>query len=144
MARRTPVYASPGVLAPDSAYVVLDSEDRILRVGPEEHGLFGPLVGHPLWETLPSAEPLLRANLDRARSTGEEVRFSAFYAGRLRHCRAVPAADGLAVHIEHGAELDIRTLGTLAESLRLIEEELAARERGRHDRPAPASLPALP
>ena len=40
-----------------------------------------------------------------------------FYAGRVKRLTAIPAADGLAVHVESLDELDVTTLATLAESL---------------------------
>ena len=134
----------PAKAANDTAYVVLDREDRIVQVGPDLQDQFAPFLGHVLWEHMPDAEPLYGPGFDEARRIGRTVEFAAFYRGRAKQLRAVPSGDTLAVHVERLAELDVRTLGTLAESLRRIEQELSAREREPHDPPAPASLQALP
>jgi hypothetical protein len=125
-----------------SYYFVLDDEDRVVGIGPERRD--APFLGHVLWSRLPEAEALLRPRFDEARRTRQELEFTVFYAGRTKHLRVVPEADGLGVHVEQLTALDVRTLGTLAESLRRIEAELDARERERRDPPAPASLQALP
>lgn len=129
---------------PASYSYVLDPDDRILDVRPRIFEGLGPFVGHVLWERLPGAEPLLRPRFDEARRAGQEIAFTVYYAGSTESIRAVPHRGMLAVHVERLTELDVRTLGTLAESLRRIEAELAARESEQHGRPAPASLRALP
>ena len=126
------------------AHLVLDARDRIVGVGSEVRGLTGPFIGHVLWERLPGAEPLLRPGFDQARATGRAVEFTVYYAGRVRKYQAVPAGDRLAISVEHCAELNVRSLVTLAQSLSRIEAELAAREPGQRDRPALSSLQALP
>jgi len=119
-------------------HFVLDADDRItyVRDWPDDHGM-SPFVGRVLWERLPGAEQILREKLEEARHTGRESEFAVFYAGRTHSVRVVPAADGLGVHVEQMTKLDVRTLSTLAASLRQIESELAAREFGRRDPPAP-------
>jgi len=126
------------------SHYVLDHEDRIMLVNTGRPGPQDPFVGQVIWERLPGAEPLLRHRLDEARRTGREVGFTIFYAGRTRHIRAVPAADGLAVYVEQLTELNVRTLAALAESLRQIVAELDAREPVRRDPQAPVSPQALP
>jgi hypothetical protein len=123
---------------------VLDADDRVTYVGPRRHHTSSYFVGQTLWSGLPEAEPLLGPRFAEARSTGEPVEFTVFYAGATTQIRAIPAADGLAVHVERLAELDVRTLATLAESLQRVEDALAARAHVRRDRPAPESLRALP
>lgn len=127
-----------------SYYFVLDDEDRVVAVGPRREYADNPFLGHVLWSRLPGAEPLLRPRFDEARRTGQEVEFTTFYAGRTKHIKLIPAADGLAVHVEQLTVLDVRTLATLAQSLKRVEAELDARAREQLDPPAPASLQALP
>lgn len=128
----------------DTAYIVLDSNDRVIQVGADLRDQLAPFLGHVLWEHIPDAKPLYGPSFDEARRSGSEVEFPAFYRGRAQRLRAVPGGDTLAVHVERLSELDVTTLGTLAESLRQIEAELAARAPERLDRPAPSSLRALP
>jgi hypothetical protein len=119
----------PAVLSPPKTYhFVLDDDDRITYVWPELGNAMAPFVGRLIWELLPGAEGLLRHPFDDARRTRREIRFTTFYAGRFNSIRAMPAADGLAVHVEQLGSLNVRTLSTLAESLRRIEAELVARE----------------
>jgi hypothetical protein len=125
-------------------YFVLDDENRVTYVGPRRDVATDPFHGRVLWSRLPEAEPLLAPRFAEARSRGEPVEFTVFYAGAATHIRAIPAADGLAVHVEHLAELNVRTLATLGESLQRIEAELAARAPAQRDPRAGASLRALP
>jgi hypothetical protein len=129
----------------DSAayYFVLDDDDRVVYVGPRRDYSAKAYFGQTLWSRLPGAEELLGPRFAEARATGRPVEFAVFYAGRALGIRAIPAADGLAVHVEHLTELNVRTLTTLAESLRTIEAELTARAPARPGRPAPESLQAL-
>jgi hypothetical protein len=127
-----------------AAYVVLDANDRVIQVGEGLRDQLSPFLGHVLWEHIPDAEPLFGPGFDKARETGDEVEFPVFYRGRAKRLRAVPAGDTLAVHIERLADLDVTTLGTLKESLRRIEAELAGPAYGRLDPRAPSSLRALP
>ena len=126
---------------------VLDADDRIDRVVDDQdagRGSMAGFVGHSLWEYLPGAERLLRPSFDEARCTGNVVDTTVFYAGGTVDLRIVPSNGSLAVRWTRRTELNVRTLATLAESLHTIEAELSAREPARRDRPAPASLRALP
>lgn len=125
-------------------YLVLDAEDRIVRVGPGLADAFDPFVGRVLWERLPGAEPLYRPHFDEARRTGRPVEFTVFYASELKHMRATPAGTELAVHVRRLRVLDVTTLGTLATSLREMTSELADRSPAPPDPPARGSLRALP
>lgn len=128
----------------DLRFFVLDADDRIVQVGEEYRESMARFLGHSLWEYLPQAELLVRPHLEQARQSGCEVEATVFYAGGTVDLRIVPSAGNLAVHSTRRTELNVRTLGTLAESLRLIEAELAAREPARHDRRAAGSLQVLP
>jgi hypothetical protein len=125
-------------------YVLLDAEDRIVRVGPALDAAMGPFVGHPLWERLPGAQPLYGPHFEEARRTGETVEFTVFYAAQLKCIRATPIGAELAVHVTRVRTLDVTSLGTLAASLREMTSELADPRPGPPDPPAPASLRALP
>jgi hypothetical protein len=125
-------------------YFVLDAEDRIVQVSEKYHENMGRFLGHSVWEFLPRAEFLFRPHLEEARRTGGPVTTTVFYAGRTVDLRIIPSGNWLAVHPRSRTELNVRTLGTLAESLRRIEAELDAREPERRDPPAPVSLRALP
>lgn len=131
-------------LSDGAYYFVLDDEDRVVHVAPTRDHMANPFLGQVLWTRLPEAETLLGPPFDEARSTGRPVEFIVFYAGRTTSIRAIPAADGLAVHVEPLTELNVRTLSTLAESLEQIEAELAVRapvQRGRPAREFPQALP---
>ena len=123
---------------------VVDRDDRIVRVDDENRSTMAPFVGHSLWIFLPEARPLLGPFLEEARETDDAVESAIFYAGWSVDVRVVPVGACLAVRLERRTELDLRTLETLAASLRSIEAELAAREHVRRDRRAPASPQALP
>jgi len=123
---------------------LLDRADTIVQVDAESRAAVAPFLGHPLWTFLPEARPLLGPVLDEARRVDGEVESTIFYAGWSVDVRVVPVGACLAVRLERRTELELRTLETLAESLRSIEAELAAREHVRHDRRAPASPQALP
>lgn len=133
----------PRVTAPD-AYIVLDDDDRIVHVSLPLHDTLGRWLGHVLWDHLPGAREIYGPQFDAARSTGETVVAVVFYSGRVKRLTVIPAEDGLAVHVERLAELDVTTLGTLMRSLERIESELAARGPARPDRRSPGSLRALP
>ncbi len=137
-------HADEGTRSADSYYFVLDDEDRVVQVGPSPATQRDRFAGQVLWSRLPGAEPLLRHHFDEARRTGRALEFVTFYARRVKSIRVVPAADGLAVHVEPLTELDVRTLGTLEQSLREIEAELADRASEQLDSRAPASPQALP
>lgn len=127
----------------DLRFFVVDADDRIVQVGEEYRESMARFLGHSLWEYLPRAESLFRPHFDEARETGHEVETTVFYAGGTVDLRIVPSAWNLAVHSTRRTELNVRTLGTLAESLRLIEAELTAREPARRDRPVGAFRQAL-
>ncbi|OFW71708.1 MAG: hypothetical protein A2Y55_00430 [Actinobacteria bacterium RBG_16_68_12] len=123
---------------------MLDHEDRVVQVGPDLQDQMAPFLGHVLWEHIPDAEPLYGPGFAEARRIGRPVEFPVFYRGRAKQLRAVPTGDTIAVHVERLAELDVRSLGTLAASLRRIEAELAAREPAPLDLRAHGSPQALP
>jgi len=131
----------PDELAGIPGYVVLDDDDRVIYTSPGRHQTTNAYIGQALWARLPEAEEMLRPRFEEARRTGEPVEFTIFYAGSTTSIRAVPAADGLAVHAERLTVLNVRTLATLAESLKKIEAELAARAPEQRDPPARESLP---
>lgn len=127
-----------------ASYVVLDHDDRIVRVGPDLYDRFGPFVGQVIWQRIPGAEPLYGPYFDEARETGLPVETTVFYAAELKRLRATPSSGELTVHIDPIRGLDVRTLESLAESLRTMERELAARASGPPDPPALASPQARP
>ena len=127
----------------DSFYV-LDADDRITHVSGQQKETLGQLLGHSFWEASPQAEPLFGQHFEEARRTGREVVFTEFYAGYLARRRVVPAGETLTVFVTPIRRLDVRTLATLAESLKSIEAELAGRASELLGSPAPASLQALP
>lgn len=120
----------------------VDADDRIIETC-EQHDGMAAFLGHPLWEYLPQAEAILGPHFDEARCSGEDVEVTVYYAGALADLRIVPGGQTLAVHVTRWATLDVRTLGTLASSLRSIEAELAARAPSRPGPPALVSRRAL-
>jgi len=128
----------------DTSYIVLDDDDRLIHVSPDLRDQLGRWIGHVLWDHMPEASSVYGPCFSEARSTGRTVESVVFYAGRVKRLVAIPAADGLAVHVERLAELDVTNLGTLAESLRQVEAELDARGREQLGRPAPESRQAPP
>lgn len=123
---------------------VVDCDDRIVTVVGHFEDTLGPFLGHSLWEANPQAERLFAPHFAEARRTGCEVEFTSFYAGRLAWRRIVPTGQTLTVHVTPLEELDVRTLGTLSETLRRVEAELAVQASEQLDPPARASLQALP
>jgi hypothetical protein len=123
---------------------VLDAENTIVQVGEEEVAAMAPFLGHSLWDYLPHGEEVLGPHFDEARRTAAEVESTVFYAGGTVALRLVPSGEVLVVHATRKTELDVRTLGTLAASLRTIERELAARAPAQPDRRALGSRQALP
>ena len=123
---------------------VVDRHDRIVQVADDHRATMARYLGHPLWVYLPGSEPVLSPIFEDARGAGEVVESTVFYAGRTLDLRIVPSEELLAIYPKSRTELNVRTLATLAQSLRTIEAELAARERERPDRQAPASPQALP
>jgi hypothetical protein len=126
------------------AYVVLDAEDRISHVSSKLHSEFGRWIGHVVWEHLPGARDVCAPTFDEARATGGPVESVVFYDGRLTRLTAIPGPDGLAVHAERLAELDVTSLATLTRSLASVEDALAGRVSAQFGPPARASLQALP
>ena len=129
--------------APD-AYFVLDDDDRILHVSKAFHDTRGRGVGHVFWDHLPRAREVYGPHFDEARTTGRPVEATIFYSGRLKRLLVLPGGDGLAVHVENLAELDVTSLATLTRSLERLDAALADRGYARRDRRSLASLQALP
>ena len=129
--------------APD-AYLVLDADDRIAHVSSRLHDDFGHWIGHVLWERLPAARDVYGPAFDEARTSGSPVESVVFYSGRVERLTVIPGPDGLAVHVERLAEVDVTSLATLTASLAQIEAELAGRASAQRDSRARASLQALP
>ena len=123
---------------------VVDGDDRIIRVAPEHKATMARYLGHPLWMYLPGSEPLLSRIFEGAREGDEVVESTVFYAGGTVDVLVTPAGAILEVQLRRRTELNVRTLATLARSLRTIEAELSAREHERRDRRAHASPQALP
>ena len=126
------------------AYFVLDDDDRIVHVSREFHDTRGRGVGHVFWDHLPRALEIYGPYFVEARATGRPVEATIFYAGRLKRLLAIPGGDGLAVHIENLAELDVTSLATLTRSLEQLDAVLADRAFAPRDRRSHASLQALP
>ena len=138
---------SPAIAALRTAtdtYVVLDDDDRVVSVSPRLHDDLGHWLGQVFWDHLPAAREIYEPCFQQARATGQPAQSVVFYSGRVKRLTAIPAADGLAVHIERLAELDVTTLGTLTRSLERVEAALAGRAPGQPDPRSPASLRALP
>ena len=129
--------------APD-AYLVLDDRDRITHVSARLHDDFGRWIGHVLWDHLPGAREVYGPTFGEARRSGRPVESVVFYSGRVKRLTVIPGPDGLAVHVERLAELNLRTLATLTASLVQIESALAGRACAQSDPPARASLRVLP
>jgi len=125
-------------------YLVLDDDVRIVRVGPSLEARFGPFTGHVLWERLPGAQELYGPCFDEARRTGRSTELAVFYGAQLERLRATPGFEGLTVRVTSIRDLDVRTVETLAASLRAMESELAARASGPPGSPALSSPRALP
>jgi hypothetical protein len=123
---------------------VVDGDDRIVRVAEEHRVTMARYLGHSLWIYLPGAEPVLRPCFEEARTRDHVVESTVFYAGGTFDVRVAPTGSSLAVELKRRTELNVRTLATLAQSLRTIEAELAAREHERRDPQARASPQALP
>jgi len=130
--------------AAPAAYLVLDDDDRITHVSARLHDDFGRWIGHVLWEHLPGARDVYGPTFDEARTSGNPVESVVFYSGRMKRLTVIPGPDGLAVHVEQLAQVDITTLATLTASLAQIEAVLAGRASAQPDSPAHASLRALP
>ena len=131
-------------MTPTENRYIIDGDDRIVTVVGHFEDTLGPFLGHSLWEVSPQADRLFAPHFAQARRTGREVEFTSFYAGRLARRRVVPTGQTLTVYVTLLEELDVRTLGTLSESLLRVEAELAVRASEQLDQRAPASLQALP
>ena len=94
--------------------------------------------------TCPAARDVYGPTFDEARTSGRPVESIVFYSGRVKRLTVIPGPDGLAVHVERLAEVDVTSLATLTASLAQIEAALAGRASAQHDSPARASLRALP
>ena len=123
---------------------VVDGEDRIVQFAEQDRETIGRYLGHSLWTYVPGADEVLTPYFDEARASGDVAESTVFYAGGTYDVRVEPSGSALAVRLTRRTELDVRTLATLAESLRSIEAELAARAPARRDRRAPSSRPAPP
>ena len=123
---------------------MLDDDDRIAYVSSRLHDDFGPWIGHVLWERLPAAQDVYAPALDEARASGRPVESIVFYSGWVKRLTVIPGPDGLAVHVERIAEVDVTSLATLTASLAQIEAELAGRASAQRGPPARASLQVLP
>jgi hypothetical protein len=124
------------------AYFVLDDDDRIVYVSREFRDTRGRGVGHVFWDHL--AREIYGPCFAGARATGRPVEATIFYAGRLERLLAIPGGDGLAVHVENLAELDVTSLATLTRSLEQLDAVLADPASEPLDRRSHASLQALP
>lgn len=129
--------------APDT-YVVLDAEDRLTYVSAPLHDELEHWLGHVLWDHLPGAREIYGPAFAEARASGEPVDAVVFYSGRVKRLTVIPAADGLAVHVEQLEALDLTTLGTLKQSLERVERVLADPAYARPGRRSHGSLRALP
>ena len=129
--------------APD-VYFVLDDDDRIVHVSKAFHDTRGRSVGHVFWDHLPQAREVYGPHFEEARATGRPVEATIFYSGRLKRLLVLPGGDGLAVHVENLAEVDVTSLATLTRSLERLDVALAHRASARHDRRSRGLLRALP
>ena len=121
------------VTVEQAPFVVLDTGDRIVGVGPHAESQFGPLVGSLMWECFPGSEPLFKPYYDQARRSGETVEFVQFYDGYVARIRATPREGGeLELRWEQLARIDTTTLGALADSLAVSLELLDEEARDAH------------
>jgi hypothetical protein len=124
-------------------FYVLDAGDRITHVFGALQDRLGLFLGHSFWEASPQARPLFGPYFEAARETGEEVEFTAIYAGSVARRRVVPAGRTLTVYETSLQDVNVRSLGTLRESLEAVASEQGARASARPGRRAHASLRAL-
>ena len=116
-------------------FVVLDTGDRIVGVGPHAESEFGPLVGSAVWDCFPGAKEVYGPYYAKARRSGEPVEFVQYHDGYVSRVRATPRGGGeLVVGWEVLARIDTTTLDSLAASidasLELLDEELRDAHRG--------------
>ena len=131
-------------MAPADCYFTVSSEDVITHVSPPLRGQLGRYVGHSIWMRMPQSQAVFGPYFEEARATGREIEFVGFYAGATLRVRVVPSGDELTVYPTRLSELNLRTAATLRASLERLASELGARASSPRDRPAPASLRALP
>jgi hypothetical protein len=110
-------------------FVILDSGDRIVGVGPHAESQFGPLVGSVVWDCFAGSKPVFRPYYEKARRSGKPVEFVQYHDGFVSRVSATPRARGeLEVGWEVLARVDTTTLDSLAESLAacldLLDDEL--------------------
>jgi len=127
-----------------SDFYVVDAGDRLVQVSDGLRETMTPFLGNSLWECFPRADEIFGGHFDEARESECEVEFKTFYAGAAMRLRVVPAGESLTVYPERLVEVNVRTLGTLTESLQRIEAALADPTSEQPDPPARASLRALP
>ena len=111
-------------------FVVLDTADTIVEVGPGAESQFRPLLGSVLWDCFPGSRPVFKPYYDEARRTREPVEFVQFHNGNVARVRAIPRAeDRLELYWEVISRLDTLTLDglaqTLDESLERLDERSA-------------------
>lgn len=105
-------------------FVVLDTADRIVEVGPGAESQFRPLLGSVLWDCFPGSKPVFKPYYDEARHTRKPVEFVQFHNGNVARVRANPRADDrLELYWEVISRLDTMTLDSLAQTL---DEAIAA------------------
>ena len=105
-------------------FVVLDTGDTIVEVGPGAENQFRPLLGSVLWDCFPGSRPVFKPYYDEARRTREPVEFVQFHNGNVARVRATPrTADRLELYWEVISRLDTMTLDSLAQTL---DEAIAA------------------
>jgi hypothetical protein len=109
--------------------IILDEDDRILQVNPDDSADLRDYEGKNLWESFPHSKPLFQPYYERARQTGEPVEFVQFYNGYVTRIRAVPAGTHLHLYWEKIDRIDTLTLeglrDSLAHALAVIEEQEA-------------------
>ena len=121
------------VTVEQTPFVVLDTGDRIVGVGPAAESQFGPLVGSVMWECFPGSEPLFKPYYEQARRSGEVVEFIQFYDGYVARIRAMPREGGeLELSWERLARIDTTTLRSLADSLAASLDLLDEEQREAH------------
>ena len=121
-------------LEDQAPFVVLDTTDTIVGVGPGAESQFAPLLGLLLWECFPGSKPLFKPYYDEARRTMEPVEFLQFHNGNLARVRAIPRGeDRLELYWEVISRLDTLTLDglaqTLDESLELLDKSRSSMDR---------------
>jgi hypothetical protein len=134
----------PSAAGEGEDYLLLDEDDRIVRVGPALFESMSPFVGHVLWERIPHARELYKPHFDEARRAKRVVEFTSFYAAELKRIRAIPFGTDLTVYVERVRRLDVTTLETLEESLRAMTCALERQSSEPHDPRERGSLKALP